>query len=92
MEKRDAEIRDIIIIRLVFEQVFFNAPKLCKGAIPKLQATIRAKHHDGFVQAIKGFALGFDHRVILGPQVQLAGNVLKQDQQSTHRVALARHF
>ncbi len=90
MEQRHAAAHHIIIVRLVLQPVRRNIPHPLKRAVVQLQPTVRAKHGDRFVQIVQRGGLRLDQRIEARLQRQVVRDILEQNQQPAHRVALAR--
>ena len=89
MEQRHAAPHHIIIVRLVLQPVRRNVPHPLKRAVVQLEPPVRAKHGHRLMQIVQRGGLRLDQRIEARLQRQMVSDVLEQNQQPAHRVALA---
>ncbi len=89
MEQRNAVLDHIAIVRMVFQLVMVQGPEPFKSLVEQFQPPVAAEHDNCLVQIVERGRLRLHNGIELGLKVQFACDVLEQQQQATHRVALA---
>ena len=91
MDERRAQLHHPVEVGRVGQRLGGDVPEPLEGFIMKPQPPVGAEDRHRVVQLVQGRLLHLHQRVVLGAQLQLAGDVGEDDQQAAERVRLAHH-